>query len=72
MAEISEESLQGKYTALIHKRGELIEAINRIDGALEAVSSLYEELYGTDKEGSKSSCEVQGSDQEPDSKKKKN
>ena len=73
MAEVTKENLEQKYNILLAKREELVVAINRIDGALEAVTNLYNEIedgiHGT-KEGPEPSREVQRSDQEPDSKKK--
>ena len=71
MAEVTKENLEQKYNILLAKREELVVAINRIDGALEAVTNLYNEIEdGTDEERPEPPCEVQGSDQEPDSKKK--
>lgn len=67
MAEVTMEQLEQKYAILVAKRNELVEAVNRVDGALEAVNTLWEEINGTDEERSESSREVQGSDQEPDS-----
>jgi hypothetical protein len=71
MAELTKEQLENKFNVLLLKREELIEAINRIDGALEAVDALYKELEdGSNKEGSEPSCEISGGDKEPHSKKK--
>ncbi len=68
---ITKEELEKKYNVLLAKREELVEAINKIDGALEAVASLYNEIED-DTKRSEPTCEIQGSDQKPDSKKKGN
>lgn len=74
MAELTKEQLGAKFDVLVSKREELIEAINRIDGALEALDALYQELEdnGTDEEKSEPSCEIQRDSEEPDSEEKGN